>query len=466
MSRSVICGLVVLVGGVAPAAAPNQPSPNPASLTVAPEQVARARALVRRLGSEVFRDRDRAARELAEMGRAALPALDAGRNDPDPEVRMRVVALLPRAEADDLRARIDTFLADCDARYTHDLPGYTRFRIVAGDDADARDLFAQILKNRANHDLLLTLRGVPSDRVNPLAACTGAVACAAPETPPATDLELALAMRRQEVQLRMNPQIQFQALGRMPGGLPRPAGPTVPDLALLLLAESLIPDAKAGFNNAFQAQIASYLYQEAPKKAASGAGKHGPAFRRLVTHWMDTRDSAYGIQTATSLAVQLQLGPKAVVRYAAKQLAQDGSAPWSRANAAAMIARYGGRDHLFAVTRLLTDETLLVRGGPNNPQPDIQVRDAGLAMALLLTGQDPAAYGLSTAHANEVMKYQSTNYHFAGTKKTTPEAKRDAAFARWRTWETGLHGALAGAPAAAAVVAAEFNEVKEKVGPK
>ncbi|HVK16734.1 MAG TPA: hypothetical protein VM533_07275 [Fimbriiglobus sp.] len=452
MSRSAICGLVVLAGGVASAAAPSQPSPDPATLAVAPEQVAKARGLVKQLGSAAYRDRDRAARELADMGRAALPALDASRHDPDPEVRMRVVALLPRAEADELRARIDTFLADADARYSHDLPAFHRFRAIAGDDRDARTLYADVLKNRANYDLLLALRGVPADRVAPLAACAGSVACAGPENPPAADLALTLAARRQEMQLQINPQ--FPAVGGFQGGGYRPTTPDVPDIALLLLAESLVSETKVGFNP-FQNQIASYLYQDPLRRAATGEGKHGPAFRRLVIHWMDTRDSMVGLQTAMSLATQFRLGSREIARYAARQLALDGGQPWARANAAAMVARYGGREHLMAVTRLLSDPTFVVRGGINNQQPDIQVRDVALAMGALLTGQNPADYGLSAANENAVMKYQYTNFRFVGDGKTQPEAKREAALAKWRDWELGLHASLAGAPAAVPVVAAK-----------
>jgi hypothetical protein len=123
-----------------------------------------------------------------------------------------------------------------------------------------------------------------------------------------------------------------------------------------------------------------------------------------------------------------------------------------------MVARHNGKEHLAAVTGLLTDRTFVVRGGPMNPQPDIQVRDVGLAMAALLTGQNPAAYGLSAANPGEVMKYQYTNFRFVGDGKTPPEAKREAALAKWQDWELGLHAALAGAPAAASAVATRYDE--------
>ena len=370
------------------------------------------------------------------MGRAALPALDAGRDDPDPEVRMRVVALLPRAEADELRARIDTFLADGDAKYSHDLPGYNRFRAIAGDDRAPAASSPKSSRTAPTTTCCCALRGAGRPG-GALAACAGAVACAGPESPPAADLALVVAARRQEMQPGMQPFA--------PGGIVRQVIPDLPDVALLLLAESLVSETKAGINP-FQFQLVNLLPQDGLRQAASGEGKHGPAFRRLVIHWMDTRDSMNGLQTAVSLATQLRLGPQVVSKYAARQLALDGSPPWYRANAAAMIARHNGKEHLLAVTRLLNDQTHVVRGGPNNPQPDIQVRDVGLAMAVLLTGQDPAAYGLDAANANEVMKFQYTNFRFVGDGKTPPEAKREAALAKWRDWELGLHAALSGTP--------------------
>ncbi len=453
MSRLAICGLAVLaVAPAAFAAAPTPPSPDPASLAVPPEQVARARELVRQLGSDAYRTRDRAARELAQMGRSALPALAAGRDDPDPEVRMRVVALLPHAEADELRARIDTFLADADGKYAHDLPGYNLFRAVAGDDPVARGLFAEVLKNRANYDLLLALRGVPAGKARPLAAAAGAVAAAAPESPPPAELNQALAARRLEVQYR----IHQQAVGGV-----RQFAPDLADVALMLLAESLLPETKAGFNP-FQYQIVNFLYQEPLRTVAGGRGKHGPAFRRLVVHWMDTRDGMNGLQNSMSLAMSLGLGADEVCKYAARLLAVDTAPPGYRAGAISALSRYNGKDHLLDLTRVFGDEEVLIRL-PNNPPSDVQLRDFALATALLLTGQDPADYGFATAGGQGQMRYQYTNFRFLPDGGRTGEAKRAAAFARWRDWELGLHAALAGPPAAEPLLAKKYPE---KAAPK
>jgi hypothetical protein len=54
----------------------------------------RAAALVARLGSDSFREREAAQDALARMGGGARPALEGARGSPDPEVRRRAAELL------------------------------------------------------------------------------------------------------------------------------------------------------------------------------------------------------------------------------------------------------------------------------------------------------------------------------------------------------------------------------------
>ena len=99
-------------------------SPDPKDLAIPPQELSKARELIKRLGSEIYREREEAHAELAKMGRLARPALvEAAASDADPEVRYRCSRLLPKAGADDLKARLDTFLADTESKYEHDLAG-------------------------------------------------------------------------------------------------------------------------------------------------------------------------------------------------------------------------------------------------------------------------------------------------------------------------------------------------------
>src|SRR5213592_4412783 len=70
-----------------------------------------AQALVRQLGDPSFARRSQAYRQLREMGKAALPALEAGAEDADPEIRDRCRKLLPLARRTEADLRLEAFLA-------------------------------------------------------------------------------------------------------------------------------------------------------------------------------------------------------------------------------------------------------------------------------------------------------------------------------------------------------------------
>src|SRR5205807_3351056 len=83
-------------------------------------------------------------------------------SDSNPEIRSRIARLMPRAEAADLQARIDTFLADTEAKFTHDLPGWNLFRkeLITkepGSDKAARDFYVEAMKTSANLEMLTAL---------------------------------------------------------------------------------------------------------------------------------------------------------------------------------------------------------------------------------------------------------------------------------------------------------------------
>jgi hypothetical protein len=119
-----------------------------------------APSLVRQLGAESFAARESAFKDLLGMGRAAEAALRAGLMDPDPEVRRGCEALLPLALRSDLEIRLDAFVQDGDDKAPPALPGWARFRELAGDDFSARRLFADLC--RADRPLLEALGKDPA----------------------------------------------------------------------------------------------------------------------------------------------------------------------------------------------------------------------------------------------------------------------------------------------------------------
>src|SRR5690242_7701073 len=76
----------------------------------------RAEALVARLGSPSYRDRELAARELIEIGFAVRDAVLAGQKSPDPEIRERCTQLYPVIWRADLERRVKRFLDAPDGR--------------------------------------------------------------------------------------------------------------------------------------------------------------------------------------------------------------------------------------------------------------------------------------------------------------------------------------------------------------
>jgi hypothetical protein len=174
--------LAAVAGLLAPATGASKDSkadPNPKSLEVPPEELSKARELVQKLGSEAYAEREAAERELAQMGRLARPALlDGVTTDPDPEVRARCNTLLPKANAEEVKARLDSFVADAEGKYDHDLPGWHRLRAVvrgewtmfgwthtARPDAEkaARDLFIEFMRAPGGRKLLAAVDGPPGD---------------------------------------------------------------------------------------------------------------------------------------------------------------------------------------------------------------------------------------------------------------------------------------------------------------
>jgi RNA polymerase sigma factor (sigma-70 family) len=114
--------------------------------------------LVRQLGDPAFKTREDAVKKLRAFGVKAIPALQAGARDPDPEVSKRSNEVLADVRAD---AR-DAFAKQFDPTKTeeYDYPVWKRFVAIAGDSRASRELFARII---ANEKWLRTLDNAEAD---------------------------------------------------------------------------------------------------------------------------------------------------------------------------------------------------------------------------------------------------------------------------------------------------------------
>lgn len=73
----------------------------------------------------------------------------------------------------------------------------------------------------------------------------------------------------------------------------------------------------------------------------------------------------------------------------------------------------------------------------NPTATEYQVRDAALAMCVVLSGQEPADYGftLLVPIKDEKQRYEPYTYRFDAGDGKTADDKRTAAFKKWAEWE-------------------------------
>jgi hypothetical protein len=407
------------VGSLAPAfAAPPNPvpkvDPNPKTLEVSAEELSKARELVRKLGSETYTDREDAERQLAAMGRLARPALLTGVNlDPDPEIRARCNTLLPKANAEELKARLDAFMADTDSKYEHDLPGWHQLRaVVRGEfkmfgwthtvrptaDKAARELFLEFIKAPGGQKFLAAFAGPPED------------------------LGRMVAARKQDM---------YNAkFGRVLGVTPR--NPGAIEIVMLLFGESQV-NARYIPRTTNVSLTYSLVQQSSLPSLLNGTDEKAQAMQAVVGAWFDSRtepmDQYYALILANNGVMR---NDAAASRLAGRLLASPGLQGAYKTQAFTTITRLKAVDQIPALEKSFTDQNVLsttikVVNGMNVRQ-SVEVRDAALAVAVILTGQDPADYGFDAFPKN-------VGLSFSATWAKIPEEKRKAAFEKWAAWK-------------------------------
>lgn len=390
--------------GAVPASAA---SPDPRELVIPPHELSRAQALVRQLSSDTYRDRERAQRELTAMGRLARPALaEAAVADPDPEVRFRCARLLPKATADDLKARTDAFLADAAGKFEHDLPGWRRFREVVGADPPARDLFVAILKGGANGELLAALDASPDEAGR------------------------AVSDRRNQMYAHIT-QRQLRGFDTAV-----PPSLTLTDVAALLFAEVAVPTKhipRVG-QLGFYVTGASFVQQPSAMAAVGNdSAPHAAAYRRVLSKWLDTRTDPTDLSHYALVNVAYNLRTVKETAPLLRRVVQtEGVQAYQKAQAMLYLVQRSGKDELPAVRSQLTNDAAL---NTQRIAPDVsmtcQVRDVALALSVHLSGQELKDFGFDFVNGFSPAQV-TTNYWGYGF---TTDEKRTAAFKKWQQWE-------------------------------
>lgn len=352
----------------------------------------KAQELVVQLGSKKYREREKAAAELVQMGRSAKAALLEGRTNADPEVNARCYQLLPQALALDLMFRVERFLKDTDGKLEHDLPLWKTYRDKIGSDENARRLFAEMLK------------------VN------GAI-LEAVEEEPAKVTEL-IQRRYQEMYYEMfgNP---FG--GRLGGGY-QPAKLNPNELCCILFAASM-----PAYKPVQPDWMLSNLYGQ-PNSTFTNQlkdEKGGTAYRKVFFNYLDTRMDDNTINQCVWMLGQSKIKEGADIM--AKAL-KDGKATqvYTKANAMCCVGTLGNKEHVKALESHLKDDAqvqqFFVGGGQRG---SIKVRDIALAMTIYLSGKNPKDFGFTmwNVYPNQLIQYHQLGF---GT-----DEDRANAFKKW-----------------------------------
>jgi|GEM_PF-904282 len=341
------CGVAAVVQAGAARAA----SPDPKDLAVSPQELSKARALLQKLGSDSYRDREDAQAELAKMGRLAKGVLaEAATTGEDPEIRLRAARLLPKANAADLKARIDTFLEDKQGKFEHDLPGLKVFREKLGAGDKSRALYAEILKSPYNLELFAAV-----EKGN-------------------TEGGRAVGDRRNTMWMDMNGQ-RFVGTGKPTA----PRQPSLADIAAVLFAEALVPsDSIPKTGQWAYMNSGQFLQQSASITELNSSDRpHHTAYRTIVANWIGTRTDAMEM---SNIVYMLNNAPFASFKESQTLLRRivltDGVQLWARGQALNMLVQKNGKDEAKFLRGALKGE---LRAGdypdlyPNEKDPNRKI---------------------------------------------------------------------------------------------
>jgi hypothetical protein len=355
-------------------------------------------ALVQRLGSTDFKVREQASRQLFRIGLPAKQPLLEGANDPDLEVRRRCRDLLPQILEADRQARLTAFLADKDGKLKHDLPGWERYRKVAGEDDAARKFFVEIQKGN-----VALLREMEKDPAHAGERC-GALC-------------QSLMQRQQALQFRNGLLVNAQT-------------PLMEIATLLLVAGD--PRVRIPLQQRYLA--VNLLYQPGVQDALRKTGSS--PFKKVVLAWMEhemndetTSGSVFHTLNQLGLKEGLDMALKAVRGKKLKGAALAG--------ALVTIGKFGGKEHAALLEPFLEDKTAIggfnfgrAKGG--NIGGNTQVRDAALAMLVRLTKQTPKDYGFAITEMQPELNHLMD---YANCLGFSSEERRTKAFEKWKTWK-------------------------------
>lgn len=349
--------------------------------------------LVRKLGHPEFRVREAAAATLVRLGATAVPALTEGSGSPDAEVAEQCRKLLPQAEAADRAEGLAALLSEPKGPPSKRLPGVESFLKAAGDTKEARELYADLL--RQHPDLMVARERDPKA---------------------AADL-----LFRYGEDLNARFRKNLKAAKSKAEGLA--ASPT--DLALFLVFAADPRVNQLPRHYVFQ----NILAVSRSARTALSEGDRAPALAGLFVQWLLAEPDTLYQQTGFVLAAWVRvpgLLPRAV------QLISDKTTPAKlRAMAMTTLLQGGSKDHLGLMALHLDDKTEVEVANMGGGRVfHTQVRDVALGMSVRLSGAREEDFGLGDRRFGEGRGVPQWLYYYG----FTDDKSREDAHRKWREW--------------------------------
>jgi hypothetical protein len=390
--------------------------------------------MVRQLGSPTFRLREQAERRLAELDKAAIPALRAGLQNGDDEVRNRCRRLLARAERGDLARQLDALLSGQANPAVPPPASWERFRKLAGDDADARTLYVELFRDNAALMELLDrdpkkAGGELPGIIRQLHRRTGIVRSKSEPVRldevslmlfAALDTRAQLDDAEMTLESLMDEKLPKEGFRRRPAAR-RLAGAFLdrqPGMDFDTLREKLDVAEHVG--------LTEYIDQTLKPRARALLTAYGP-FQNDPAVLLNYARFAQSLQLTDTADKSLKPPARRLVAAAARQAPRNpgelmtciqlarvldlkegvdlGLAllkrpePTLRGQGAYLIGRSGGPQQLADLAPLLEDTAGVEAGTVSNRLLSAQVRDVALASSVRLSGEKLADYGFAVADA-------------------------------------------------------------------
>lgn len=341
--------------------------------------------LIVKLGDPQFAERERATRQLAQIG---LPAkqqlLTSLKKSPDAEVRLRCRRVLAVVLDIESRQQLQAFIADRDGSEGRSLPGWEKFQEVVGEGAVERQLFVEM------HQQEPTLMEVAQQ---------------------------APAEVREALEVRCE-QLRRQLGGRYGNTRPLPLGSIA---AVLFL--SAVSDGQA--SEQLASSLYAFCYQQSFRTEIS-SGSRAETLKRLLGVWIQTTANTTRAQQGIYLARQYKV--QEGVPLAVSLLKQNDSPVHIRLQAIQAIAELGGEAQVKVLESQLDDTTQCSISTHNGVKIITQVRDVALAALITVTEQKLADYGFFEQPDTGRAVFRTPTLGFPDDKQ------RDKALAKWREW--------------------------------